>query len=112
MSSKKGKKISESQAVADLAALGNTTRLRLFRLLVKAGHEGLIVSDLQRLLEQPASTMAHHLVKLTQAGLVKQRREGREVICTADFTQMHALVAYLSDQCCSGVDLPIDSNAA
>ena len=112
MSPKPTKGIPESQAVADLAALGNTTRLRLYRLLVQVGHDGLNVSDLQRLLEQPASTLAHHLAKLTQAGLVKQHRDGREVICTADFEQMHALVAYLSDQCCWGVGLPKDSSAA
>ena len=105
-------KISETQAVADLAALGNSTRLRLFRLLVQAGHDGLNVSDLQRLLNQPASTLAHHLAKLTQAGLVQQRRNGREVICTADFEQMNGLVAYLTDQCCCGVALEIADDAA
>ena len=105
-------KVSETQAVADLAALGNTTRLRLFRLLVQAGHDGLNVSDLQQLLDQPASTLAHHLTKLTQAGLVRQRRNGREVICTADFEQMNGLLAYLTDQCCCGVTLQVINSAA
>ena len=112
MDSQSTPKISEDQAVADLAALGNATRLRLFRLLVQAGHDGLNVSDLQQLLNQPASTLAHHLAKLTQAGLVQQRRNGREVICTADFEQMNGLVTYLTDQCCSGVVLETTDNAA
>jgi len=105
-------KISERQAAENLAALGNTTRLRLFRLLVQAGHDGLNVSDLQRLLEQPASTLAHHLAKLTQAGLVRQQRKGREVICTADFERMNGLLAYLTDQCCCGVALQSTDSAA
>ncbi|MCB1718031.1 MAG: helix-turn-helix transcriptional regulator [Candidatus Competibacteraceae bacterium] len=94
-----------NQAAAELAALGNVTRLRLFRLLIQAGHDGLNVSDLQRLLEQPASTLAHHLAKLTQTGLVTQQRQGREVICTANYTCMNELLVFLTDQCCSGVEI-------
>ena len=105
-------KTTELQAVAELAALGNVTRLRLFRLLVQAGEEGLNVSDLQRLLGQPASTLAHHLAKLTQADLVIQQRQGREVICTANYERMNGLVAYLTDQCCCGVTVQKTENVA
>lgn len=94
---------SETEAVAALAALSNVTRLRLFRTLVKAGHGGLNVGDLQRLLGQPASTLAHHLGKLTSAGLVKQNRQGREVICTANYDCMDGLLGYLSEECCTGM---------
>lgn len=104
--------ISEQHIVRGLAALGNTTRLRLFRLLVQAGHDGLNVGELQRLLEQPASTLAHHLGKLAQAGLIVQARHGREVICTADYERMNSLLAYLTDQCCSGVRSEQDDHAA
>jgi len=93
----------EQQAVAALAALSNVTRLRLFRVLVKAGRNGLNVGELQRLLDQPASTLAHHLGKLTRAGLVAQNRHGREVICTAGYERMDGLLAYLTEQCCTGV---------
>jgi DNA-binding transcriptional ArsR family regulator len=104
--------LSEQRAALALAALGNTTRLRLFRLLVQVGHDGLNVGELQRLLDQPGSTLAHHLGKLTQAGLVVQARHGREVICTADYQRMNALLSYLTDQCCSGVNLHRDDHAA
>ena len=97
--------LSTAQAAAGLAALGNVTRLRLFRLLVQAGHDGLNVSDLQRLLTQPASTLAHHLAKLTQSGLVTQQRQGREVICSANYARMNDLLAFLTYQCCDGVEL-------
>lgn len=94
---------SEEHAARALAALGNVTRLRLFRLLVRAGHDGLNVGEIQRLLDQPASTLAHHLAKLSGAGLIVQARHGREVICTADYTRMDGLLTYLTDQCCHGV---------
>lgn len=104
--------ISEQQVVRALAALGNTTRLRLFRLLVQAGRGGLNVGELQRLLDQPASTLAHHLGKLTNAGLVEQTRNGREVICTAEYEHMSEVQAYLTDQCCGGIESSRDDHAA
>ncbi|NIR30019.1 MAG: helix-turn-helix transcriptional regulator [Gammaproteobacteria bacterium] len=88
-----------------MAALGNRTRLRLFRLLVRAGPEGLNVGELQRHLAIPASTLAHHLATLTHAGLLQQEKRGREVICTADYEAVNGLVAYLTDECCAGVRL-------
>jgi DNA-binding transcriptional ArsR family regulator len=103
--------LSENQAAEGLAALGNPHRLRLFRLLVRAGPDGLNISDLQRLLDLPASTLAHHLAKLTQAGLVSQEKRGREVICTAHYDTMNGLLSYLTDQCCSGVKLETDAAA-
>lgn len=95
----------EDQAAERLAALGNRTRLRLYRLLVRAGEDGLNVGELQRLLDVPASTLAHHLAALARAGLVLQERRGREVVSRADYATMNALVGYLTDQCCQGVRL-------
>ena len=81
------KDLSEQRAADALAALGNRTRLRVFKLLVRAGREGTNVGTIQRVLGTPATTLAHHLSTLTQAGLVEQERRGREVICTANFKQ-------------------------
>ena len=102
----------EELAARALAALGNRTRLRMFRLLTRAGLDGLIVSQVQRHLGVPASTLAHHLSTLTQAGLVIQERRGREVVCTADFAAMNELTAYLTEQCCTGVRLEAKADAA
>lgn len=100
---------SENQAAEGLAALGNRTRLRLFKLLVRAGPEGLNIGDLQRLLDMPASTLAHHVATLSRAQLLLQQRRGREVICTANYELVNGLVAYLKDQCCTGVQAKEDA---
>jgi len=95
--------LDEERAASALAALGNRTRLRVFRLLVRAGEGGLNVGEVQARLDVPASTLAHHLGSLTRAGLVRQDRQGREVICRADYAAMRGLLGYLSDECCLGV---------
>lgn len=102
----------EGFASEAMAALGNRTRLRLFRLLVRAGPEGLTVGDVQRHLEIPASTLAHHLAALTRAGLVQQERRGREVVCRAHFAAMRGLVAFLTAACCAGLEVRDAEDAA
>jgi len=102
----------EKRAAVELAALGNATRLRVFKLLVRAGHDGLNVGNIQRHLRIPASTLAHHLSTLTRSGLLRQSPHGREVNCTVDFEAMNALVAYLTEQCCSGVHLEDSTRVA
>lgn len=93
----------EELAAASLAALGNPTRLRLYRLLVRAGSPGLPVGELVRTLGTPASTLAHHLAFLTRAGLVEQEQHGREVRSRPDFAAMTQLMTFLTAECCTGV---------
>lgn len=93
----------ESDAAAKLAALGHEARLKLFRLLVRAGPAGLNVGDMQRLLGIAPSTLAHHLGALVAAGLVRQERRGRETLNRADFAAMRALLAAVEAECCAGV---------
>lgn len=104
--------MTEDQAADAFAGLANRTRLRLFRLLVRAGEQGLNVGDIQRLLDIPASTLAHHLAALATAGLVVQERHGREVISRADYDGVRRMVGYLTDECCRGVDLALPGTAA
>ena len=88
-----------------LAALGHEARLANFRLLVRAGDDGLNVGEIAAHLDMPASTLAHHLSALVGAGLVIQERQGREVVNRADYDAMNRTVAFLTDQCCAGVKL-------
>ena len=95
--------VAEQRAADALAALGNRTRLRAFKLLVRAGREGANIGTLQKLVGVPATTLAHHLAALTQAELVQQERRGREVVCTANYRALNDVLAYLKAECCAGL---------
>ncbi|GAB4190972.1 MAG: metalloregulator ArsR/SmtB family transcription factor [Wenzhouxiangellaceae bacterium] len=88
-------------AAERFAALGNPARLAVLRLLVKAGNSGMMVGEIQRQLAMPASTVAHHLRTLVQAGIVLQQRQGREVWCRAAYPVLTGLGDYLLEECCS-----------
>lgn len=84
-----------------LEALGNATRLDIFRLLVRAEPEGLSVGTVQRMLELPASTLSHHIHRLMQVGLVSQERRSRSLICRPNFDSVTDVVEYLTAECCT-----------
>ncbi|MDB5525203.1 MAG: arsR2b [Rhizobium sp.] len=88
-------------AASQLEALGNMTRLRIFRVLVRAGDKGMPVGRLQEKIDIAASTLSHHLKKLVDTGLVIQERQATTLICTANYGNMEALVGYLVDECCA-----------
>ena len=91
----------ELQPVAKvLEALGNETRLAVFTLLVPAGRSGLAVGDIQERLAIPASTLSHHISRLIQVDLVVQERQGRKLICRANYRRMEDVLSFLTRNCC------------
>ncbi|SEQ35585.1 ArsR/SmtB family transcription factor [Thalassovita taeanensis] len=95
-----------------LAALGHDARLGVFRLLVKAGEDGLTVSEIGQHMGLAASTLAHHLRALVDAGLVVQEKRGREVLNRVDYDQMRRVLNFLTSECCAGVTLEETQTAA
>lgn len=95
-----------------LAALGHDARLSIFRLLVKAGDNGLRISDIGEHLGLAPSTLSHHLSSLVDAGLVLQDKQGREVFNRVDYPAMHRVVGFLTSECCSGVTVLTAEDAA
>lgn len=87
-------------AAARLEALGNPTRLRIYRTLVRAGEEGMAVGKLQDRLDLAASTLSHHLKALVTVGLVSQTRAGTTLICHANYELMRGLIEYMLEECC------------
>ena len=85
---------------ARLEALGNPTRLKIYRALVRAGDNGLSVGRLQTRLDAAASTLSHHLKTLLVVGLISQERQGTTLICRANYDLMRGLVEFLVDECC------------
>lgn len=89
-------------SLAALAALGQETRLDVFRLLVKAGQEGVPAGEIADRLGAVQNTVSTHLKVLTQAGLIRPERCGRVVRYVADMTGFRDLLAYLMEDCCNG----------
>jgi ArsR family transcriptional regulator len=89
-------------AVKRLSALAQDSRLAVFRLLVRAGRDGLAAGDIARGLEITPNTLSAQLTILANAGLVTSRRDGRSIIYAADYDGMSDLLVYLMEDCCQG----------
>ena len=89
-------------AVKRLSALAQDSRLAVFRLLVRAGRDGLAAGDIARGLEITPNTLSAQLTILANAGLVSSRRDGRSIIYAADYDGMSDLLVYLMEDCCQG----------
>jgi DNA-binding transcriptional ArsR family regulator len=92
----------KTDAVAALAALAQESRLDIFRLLVRAGVDGLPAGQIGERLGLPSATLSFHLSQLKQAGLATCRREGRLLIYAAAYPAMNDLLVYLTENCCQG----------
>src|SRR4051794_41954098 len=90
------------ETVLALAALAQSTRLEVFRLLVKHEPEGLAAGDIARSLAVPQNTMSSHLSILARAGLVSAQRFSRSIIYRADLTRFQKIVLFLLRDCCGG----------
>ncbi len=97
--------MNDETAASVFASLGNPARLAVLRLLVRAGCDGMNVGQLQKHLDIPASTLAHHISHLVRAGTIRQERQGREVINVADFDTLGQVATFLTADCCAGVSL-------
>ncbi len=89
-----------TNAVGALAALAQETRLAIFRLLVEAGPTGLAVGEIGASVKAAPATLSFHLKELVNAGLLSSRQDGRYIFYSANYPQMNALIAFLTDNCC------------
>jgi DNA-binding transcriptional ArsR family regulator len=89
-------------AIESLSALAHEGRLKVFRLLVTAGPDGLAAGEIARRLGTPPNTLSTNLTLLAHAGMVQSRRDGRSIIYSARFDRMGELMAFLAEDCCGG----------
>jgi ArsR family transcriptional regulator len=89
-------------AVTALTALAQESRLRIFRLLVQAGPEGIAAGDIAEELDIPAATLTFHLKELSHAGLIDSEREGRSIRYALRVEGIRDLLNYLLHDCCKG----------
>lgn len=85
-----------------LAALGSPARLAILRRIVQGAEDGTVVGDLQATLDIPWSTLSHHLARLSSAGLITARPEGKYVFYRAQYAALRTLTDYLWEDCCKG----------
>jgi len=90
------------QAIIALAALAQSTRLSVFRLLVKHEPEGLAAGDIADVLAVPQNTMSAHLAVLARAGLVMSERKSRSIIYRANLVTVQHLTSFMVEDCCGG----------
>lgn len=87
--------------VSQLNALGQTGRLEIFRLLVRAGPQGCCVDEIRRRVAMPGSTLSHHLDALTRCGLLTARRAGRFIYYAVNWPKTAKLIRFLTEDCCA-----------
>lgn len=92
----------ERQVLAAFGALSQETRLRILRLLVVAGPEGLAAGLIAEQARVSASNVSFHIKELERAGLVSARRESRSILYSVDFEALNGLVRFLMEDCCAG----------
>lgn len=90
------------QVVEALAALAQSTRLAIYRLLVAAGKDGMAAGQIAEKLKAAPATLSFHFKTLNHVGLVESRQDGRFIYYAANFNVMNGLVEYLTENCCGG----------
>lgn len=89
-------------ALTAFAALSQPTRLDVFRLLVKAGHEGQTAGEIAKALDIRQNTMSTNLAILARTNLISNQREGRSVRYFANYQGIRELISFLMEDCCDG----------
>lgn len=92
----------ERQAIAAFGSLAQETRLRVLRLLVQAGPDGLAAGTIAEKVGVSASNISFHLSHLERAGLIQARREARSIIYSAGYSALRDLIRFLMEDCCAG----------
>lgn len=88
--------------ILSLAALAQSTRLDVFRLLVKHEPDGLAAGDIAKALAVPQNTMSSHLAILSRAGLIAATRMGRSIMYRADLAHLQDVMLFVLKDCCGG----------
>ena len=96
------KSMKTAAAIKGLAALAQESRLRVFRLLVQHGPEGVAAGTIAERLDIAGATLSFHLKELAHSGLVTPRQDGRFIYYSANYAAMNGLLAYLTENCCQG----------
>ena len=92
----------DQAAVEMLSALAHEHRLKIFRLLVRAGPSGMPSTDIAEAVGISPTGASFHLKELDRAGLIVATRQGRYIRYAIQFDGMRQLLTYLTEDCCQG----------
>ena len=92
----------KQQVITALGALAHETRLDIYRLLVRAGTDGVAAGAIAESIGLVPATLSFHLKELKNAGVISSRREGRSLIYAPEFDAMQGLLSFLTENCCQG----------
>ena len=98
----KGDRMEAPHALAALAAMGQSTRLEIFRLLISSEPDGLPAGAIAEKIGSPHNTLSSHLSIMARSGLVRGARDGRSIVYRADVDAIRTLIEFLVNDCCSG----------
>lgn len=99
-----------ANAISAFLALGQETRLNIFRLIVQHGDVGLTPSQIIEKLGIPNATLSFHLKELVGADLLLVERQSRNLIYRPNAEQVQKLSEFLLENCCGGKScMPIKS---
>ncbi len=90
-----------TKAAHKLESLSQETRLKAFRLLIKAGGDGLPAGQISEKLDVPNNTLSFHLSHLVNTKLITSQRKGRSIIYSANFKEVESLIKFLLEKCCT-----------
>lgn len=91
----------ERQALIAFSAMSQETRLKIVRLLVRAGPDGMAAGAIAQAVEVSASNVSFHLKELDRAGLVAPRRDSRSIVYSANYDALGGLIRFLMEDCCA-----------
>ena len=92
----------KTEATIIFESLASALRLDIYRLLLKKGKTGMVAGEIASTLQVAPTNLSFHLKALTRTGLLTVEQEGRFQRYRANITQIQALIAYLTEQCCEG----------
>lgn len=93
-------------AVNAFVALGQDSRLNVFRLIVQRGDVGVTPSQIKELLGIPAATLSFHIKQLLNAELIIMERQSRNLIYRPNQQTVDNLMKFLMQNCCGGKPCP------
>lgn len=98
------------QAASGFAAMGSEARLGVLKTLIRAGRSGLSIGDIQARTGIAPSTLAHHIKILAASALITQVKQGRTVMCFANFDTLQSLAGFIQNECCIDEDREVANN--